>query len=561
MPRRPAPRPPVALGAALVLLCCGDLVAQPTTTVITHGYQLDATFPDWPVVMGSRIADRSSPPGTVLVLDPATGGWSPVYGSNDPAGAIVLCFDWAECSAWTPGDGTRVGTAVAAADTLHASLRDPRLLGPLAGASVLVAPGGGDRPLHLIGHSRGASLNTAVVERLVGAGIAVDHLTFLDPHPIGPSANLLDPAMVVHEGVVFADNYYRADGCDIDHGCFFFDFDGEPVAGAWNLDLGLDAFGFVDNRLSPCSLEHILVHTWYHGTIDLLAGTDGDCSIDRQDWYTAQGAGEGFFFSQLGGGLAQRPCGPGGGCADAGRVPVAPTPAIVNGDFEFGSGNDAGWLWHGGGGPGVIAADASGPHLELNGGASWRRHDRFHLPSDAAELTCSIRVLDPDPGAVLEILLRDDGIGPEELLGSRSLSTATGWQTEAFDLAAVPLDRAVTLEVRVSPANTAARVSLDDFDLTRGSLFRRGDCNEDTSVDLADPISLLNALFGGAPLGSCASACDANDDGALDISDPVTILEHLFGGGGPLPPPSPACGPDPSPAGLTCLSAGACLAP
>ena len=541
----------------VILLVIGStsaLHAQATTTVITHGFQLDGAFPTWTVEMGSRIADASTPLGTVLVRDPSTGSWNPVYGSEDPAGAIILCFDWAESSAWSPTTTDRVGTAIAAADTLYASLRDPDLIGLLAGESVLETATGVERPLHFIGHSRGASLHTAVVERLSAAGIPVDHLTALDPHPIGPTANLQDPPMAIYEGVTFADNYYRTDGCDFDNGCFFFDFDGESIPGAWNNDLGLDAFSFGDNRLAPCTLEHILVHTWYHGTVDLSASTDGDCSIERPDWYTSGGGDEGFFFSVLGGGSAMRPCGPAGGCSDAGRVPPGAIPAIVNGDFQFGAGQVAGWQWLGGGESGAIISAGGETYLELSDSASSRRHNPFFVPAGVTALTFDLQVIDFDPTTTLEVSLIESGPGVEMVIGSIDLSTIAPWTPQTIHVPGSLTGRTVELRVALSSTTTAARIGLDNFDLeaTPMTEILRGDCNDDTLVNLADAIFTLGALFGSGPFPGCADACDANDDGSLDISDPILLLDALFGGGLPIPPPTGSCGPDPTPDALPC---------
>ena len=541
---------------AWIFLSCvtSPLWAQATTTVITHGFQLNGAFPTWSVAMGSRIADASTPLGTVLVRDPQTGSWNPVYGSGDPNGALVLCFDWAESSSWSPTTGDRVGTAVAAADVLYASLRDPDLTGLLAGESVLATATGDPRPLHFIGHSRGASLHTAVVERLSAAGIPVDHQTALDPHPIGPTANLQDPPMAIYEGVTFADNYYRADGCDFDNGCLFFDFDGEPIAGAWNVDLGLDAFSFGDNRLAPCTLEHILVHTWYHGTVDLNANNDGDCSIERPDWYLTDGSDEGFYYSVLGGGNAQRPCGPSGGCSDAGRVPPGEIPAIVNGDFEFGPGQPAGWQWLGGGESGAIIASGGEIYLELSDAAPSRRHNPFFIPSDASELTFDLRVIDFDLSTTLEVSLIEVGPAVELDIASIDLSTTTPWSPQTVPLPANLTGKTVELRVALSSSMTSARIGLDNFDLAAASVieFLRGDCNADAGVNVADAVFALGALFGSGPFPGCTDPCDTNDDGSLDISDPITLLGSLFGGGAPLPPPASTCGGDPTSDNLPC---------
>ena len=73
--------------------------------------------------------------------------------------------------------------------------------------------------------------------------------------------------------------------------------------------------------------------------------------------------------------------------------------------------------------------------------------------------------------------------------------------------------------------------------------FRRGDCNDDGTLNIADGIHILAILFQGVdPIGNCLEACDANDDGFMDTSDAVFIFNYqLFTG--PLPPaPFPDCG-------------------
>jgi hypothetical protein len=92
----------------------------------------------------------------------------------------------------------------------------------------------------------------------------------------------------------------------------------------------------------------------------------------------------------------------------------------------------------------------------------------------------------------------------------------------------------------------------------RGS-FLRGDCRDDGSVDISDPITALSALFLGTAVPGCADACDANDDGRVDISDPVFTLGVLFLGQGVLPfPGTRECGPDPSADALRCLAFAGC---
>jgi len=93
--------------------------------------------------------------------------------------------------------------------------------------------------------------------------------------------------------------------------------------------------------------------------------------------------------------------------------------------------------------------------------------------------------------------------------------------------------------------------------------FRRGDCNDDSTRNIADPVRLLGFLF--PPPGSpalpvvCPSACDSNDDGALNIADAVSMLGTLFPSGPPIPwNPPDSCGGDPTPDALTCPGYTSC---
>ena len=83
--------------------------------------------------------------------------------------------------------------------------------------------------------------------------------------------------------------------------------------------------------------------------------------------------------------------------------------------------------------------------------------------------------------------------------------------------------------------------------------FKRGDANTDNYFNIADPVTILEALFlpnGG--VGGCPDSFDANDDGLVDISDGVISLMFLFGLGEPLAAPFPECGIDPTFDALDC---------
>ncbi len=79
------------------------------------------------------------------------------------------------------------------------------------------------------------------------------------------------------------------------------------------------------------------------------------------------------------------------------------------------------------------------------------------------------------------------------------------------------------------------------------SLFKRGDADASSVVNVTDAVRILAALFQGAGPPPCADAADTNDDGMLSLTDAVALLLHLFQGGPAPPAPGTAsCGRDPT---------------
>ncbi len=116
-----------------------------------------------------------------------------------------------------------------------------------------------------------------------------------------------------------------------------------------------------------------------------------------------------------------------------------------------------------------------------------------------------------------------------------------------------PAGGTLTVETILSAINQSQtivdRTFLEEFTITPGIViprFIRGEVNADGKVDIADAIALLGHLFAQKPAPVCPDAADANDDGALNIADAIKILGHLFASAGPLPPPFPSCGQDPT---------------
>ncbi len=88
--------------------------------------------------------------------------------------------------------------------------------------------------------------------------------------------------------------------------------------------------------------------------------------------------------------------------------------------------------------------------------------------------------------------------------------------------------------------------SLEEFFRDDGE-FIRGDANDDTEIDISDPLRILGFLFIGLDSPPCLTAADADDDGALQINDAVILLGFLFQGGPAPAAPFPEAGLDPTP--------------
>ncbi|MEA2708921.1 MAG: hypothetical protein QOF78_1522 [Phycisphaerales bacterium] len=257
-------------------------------TLVTHGFGGSAD--DWVTAMGNLIAQQSGPLASqpryrMTVTDTGTSGGPITVTSTRVTGApapaqwgsreIIVLLDWSALAGSLTGGHARTtaDVATAVANKLLATFSIPDLPVPLA-----------QLPIHLLGHSRGASLVSEIARGLGQRGAWVDQVSYFDPHPVdgvreppfGP--NYGDAAMRVYDNVVFAENYWRTDGPNS------FDFTGEAVNGAYNLQLTesvLSGTGY--------SNDHSDTHLFYHGTIGKPGGPfangDGGATIGAS-WYS-----------------------------------------------------------------------------------------------------------------------------------------------------------------------------------------------------------------------------------------------------------------------------------
>ncbi|MEM7165196.1 MAG: immunoglobulin domain-containing protein [Planctomycetota bacterium] len=85
--------------------------------------------------------------------------------------------------------------------------------------------------------------------------------------------------------------------------------------------------------------------------------------------------------------------------------------------------------------------------------------------------------------------------------------------------------------------------------------FSRGDCSGNGSYNIQDAVILLQYLFVAGQAPTCLDACDVSDDGGLNLLDVQILLCGLFCSPAiPPPAPYPACGADPTPDPLGCVS-------
>jgi DNA/RNA endonuclease G (NUC1) len=231
-----------------------------SVSVITHGFNLQGEIPDSQYEMARSIvnvtADRSANAGLILEYHKQTGYWLPKDENREPrwdlTGGLtptdsgyraVLASNIRRkymgkplvlLTEWTKGGESIIpisGFSEAAADAVFAAMvqLDQDLgggvVGGLADQGALL-----DSPLHFIGFSRGAVVNSEIIQRLGvyfpnAGGVVRDasgqviqgdlQMTTIDPHDFNqaslplPFQTFDEPRVQVWENVTFADNYYQ----------------------------------------------------------------------------------------------------------------------------------------------------------------------------------------------------------------------------------------------------------------------------------------------------------------------------------------------------------------
>jgi hypothetical protein len=309
------------LGAVLLLFSVANPQPAPAAgvTIITHGFELDTSYPTWVTAMAdsipgylqARFPDMDNTCSTYKLTITAPNGdyeFSPPTRTNGSppsataSGEIIIELDWSAISGEVFDD--YAGTSNVAnfvTQILLATNSFPELNGRPAI----------EFPIHLAGHSRGGSLMAQISYDLGTNGVWTDHLTTLDPYPLNNDGNDDYPATVVdapaqytYATVLYADNFWQ----DLGVGVYGGDPVGEAVAGAYVRQLE-DLSGGYWNVSSEDAPDHSNVHLWYHGTVNLATPTSDTVatitSVERAAWWENdedEGTNAGFFYSLIGGG-------------------------------------------------------------------------------------------------------------------------------------------------------------------------------------------------------------------------------------------------------------------
>lgn len=213
-------------------------------------------------------------------------------------GEIVIRLDWSEVANHMVSYVTTQEVAEVVAPLLYQPIIDG-------------APAITDFSLHIIAHSRGASMAYELARLLDEQAITVEQLTSLDPHPLTEADvqplirdKIIDAEIEMQYNIVFADNYWQ----DMTYP------KGQHIAGAYNrlwteLENGTSSLaGGYHNvflNFEHSFANHLNLILMYQGTIDfdtpISSGLARMTSQERDLWYNAneqRGAMTGYYFKK-----------------------------------------------------------------------------------------------------------------------------------------------------------------------------------------------------------------------------------------------------------------------
>ena len=200
----------------------------------------------------------------------------------------------------------------------------------------------------------------------------------------------------------------------------------------------------------------------------------------------------------------------------------------------------------------------------LNGGAGAGFFFADLAPSGVTGITVGT-IMSPMAGGSVSVL--PVGTEQEVLVASYdvSASATVGLTPLSFTSELSPPAPAPPVAIAISIGDSSVLPIVIDgsFEIesgVTGGVFVRGDVNGSLTIDLSDPIFLLNYLFTMGPEPGCLDTADVNDSGGVDLSDPITLLNYLFTMGPEPAAPFPDCGSDPSgdTDGVSCVTSSVC---
>lgn len=120
-----------------------------------------------------------------------------------------------------------------------------------------------------------------------------------------------------------------------------------------------------------------------------------------------------------------------------------------------------------------------------------------------------------------------------------------------------PVENLVVVDIPGPTQSAYTEVLYGIVTLVPGLELVRGDANGNGSIQpLADAIATLTYLFVSGTSVTCLDALDCNDDASVNLADPILLLSWGFAMGSQLPAPFPDCGVDPTDDLLACDASG-----